>query len=138
MGDYWSLRFRAPMSERGLEVATRLSSPPWPCWADLGEEFAGYAAMPKAIFIPKGGLSYAPRDWEQACEVVDGRWRVCCSIKIGSPEVGVFLDEVLPRLLADQVTVEWWDETTGTTEIWVVCPSGPRQRVGTWKEAGGG
>jgi hypothetical protein len=122
MGDYYSLRFTAALTPQGAaRVRTLLH---WGSWDTIHDSFA---AMPRAHFIPFGSLSYEPDGWEQARDVQDvsgvPTWHVCCSIKAGADDtVLYFFRHVLPPMLLLPVKVEWYNELTHKTELWLVTP----------------
>jgi hypothetical protein len=124
MGDYYSIRFTAALTSAGEEKVRTLLH--WQSWKGVHETFAQFD---RSQFIPFGGLSSAPDGWEQArdVQVVAGTpiWHVCCSIKVGTDDtVHYFINHVLKSLIALPTKVEWWNELTGATALYVVHPNG--------------
>ena len=127
MGDYCSLRFAAQLTDDGLVAVRRLGQADTETarghsWSNV-PGFGAYAAMGRSNFIPFGALNYAPKGWVHANRLQGGLWVVCCSIKRAAKERDVFLETVLPALIADRCEVEVWDAGLRELSTVVVLPA---------------
>ena len=127
MGDYCSLRFAAQLTDDGLVAVRRLGQADTETarghsWSNVSG-FEAYAAMGRSNFIPFGALNDAPKGWVHANRLQGGLWVVCCSIKRAAKERGVFLETVLPALIADRCEVEVWDAELRELGTVVVLPA---------------
>lgn len=116
MGDYTGLRFRAVVNEMGHAAAAILTdrslhdapgtvNGPYDAWALVAELIPGmkldtWLKVDRRSFIPCGAVCYMPDDWVHTNELVDGEWRVSCSLKDYEGEIEVFLKNVLPQMIA--------------------------------------
>lgn len=117
MGMYTGLRFKADLSEKGLEVATSvIETRGWYLAAEILPAIKSWLRVGRRDFIPFGSVCYMPSDWENSCSVEDGIWDVCCSLKNYESEIQTFLIDVLPYMVSGPVEVEYlYEESSEPT-----------------------
>lgn len=145
MGMYTSLKFDAPLSPVGTELvigflqdhADRCANAPYDRpdeWAQLAEQLGGlgaYRGLQRHDDLPFTESSFyrdepdpAP-EWDgHRNELVDGTWRVLCSLKNYGGEIEEFLKSVLPRLVSQETEAWSWYEEADVPTRHVVLPHG--------------
>jgi hypothetical protein len=114
MGEYLTLRFHAPLSILGENMATRLDRYNGASWAQIAVEFPSFQMTPaweketRKSFIPYGGIMYVPEGWEDRHinEVLDRVWHVQCSVKTLCT-LKTFAKDILPQFLSAPCEIEW-------------------------------
>ena len=82
MGMYTGLRFKADLSEKGLEAAASvIETRGWYVAAEMLPAIKSWLQVGRRNFIPFGAVCYMPADWENLLGIEDGVWSVCCSLK---------------------------------------------------------
>lgn len=126
MGMYTGLRFKADLSEKGLEAATSvIETHGWYVAAEILPAIKSWLQVGRRDMIPFGAVCYMPADWENLLGIEDGVWSVCCSLKNYESEIQTFLIDVLPYLVSGPVEVEYLYEESSE-------PS--RRRIQPWQE----
>lgn len=112
MGDYYTLRFSAPLNDFGIGIVHKMLNPPGARWEDLPEhplaaEFA--ETWDRAGFIPYGGLAYEPDGWEEQVRRItdENVWQNTCSVKLWASSrdmILYFFRRILPPMLRAPAT----------------------------------
>ena len=108
MGMYTGLRFKADLSEKGLEVAASvIETRGWYVAAKILPAIKSWLQVGRRDMIPYGAVCYMPDGWKNSWDIEDGVWSVCCSLKNYESEIQTFLIDVLPYLVSGPVEVEY-------------------------------
>jgi hypothetical protein len=138
MGMYTGIRFEARLRADALPIVTALYEVGGNVsrWGAVAEQhplpwLQAWARVGRCDFIPFGALAYMPADWKETNldPPVDGVWRVCCSLKNYQGEIGIFLDAVLPHLIAESCTCEVLYEEDDAPQLDVVLPAAPEPQA---------
>ena len=126
MGDYCTMRMRAPLNIAGSVIVGRLCG--GTRWEEILVDFPFFRIHPAWMqdrrhnYIPHGGLQHVPQGWsdEYECRVDDESiWHLQCSVKTTST-VELFVEHILPFLIREPVEVEYEHEhpaDEGTIEV---------------------
>lgn len=124
MGDYYSLRFEATVTpEAALAIQQFIDCQDWRGLRSDQDWVGMWAGTSRCNFIPNGALGYSPPGWENESSLDALVWRVCCSIKYDPMGAPYFLERILPQILKEPCTVEWWKELEGEVFLPTIYPT---------------
>lgn len=119
---YTGLRFEAKLKPFVADAMSLIISDDnrysefWSSLAGIISIDPNWLKVGRRDFIPYGGLSYMPDDWNWSNDIgyATQKWSVCCSLKNYEGEIETFLELVMPFLIEDycevEVLYEEWDK----------------------------
>lgn len=131
MGMYTGLRFCAQLKEQAVPVIQLLNEAhQW----DLVTvkypyvELVAWSRVGRCNFIPFGAIAYMPDEWQQQSDeqghsiLVDGAWKVVCSLKNANDAIETFILQVLPILISQPCCCEIMYEEWEVSKLTMVTP----------------
>lgn len=124
MGMYTGLRIKAIIKEEFRQMISEINN--GADWGDYVKQFPflkDYSEQSRAEFIPRGGLSYMPDEWESGTfpnytdtdgferniDTNTGHWTFQCSVSTGNV-IKQFFEEVLPKITESAEHIEYYYE----------------------------
>lgn len=126
MGMYTNLRLKVYVKEQYRNMINQIND--GADWSEFVTQFpflTRYAKLGRAEFIPRGGSSYMPYQWNDGSKATEGfdthidlgtgYWTFQCSLKDYENEIECFFKDVLPVLITSSEHIESyyeeWDES---------------------------
>lgn len=137
MGMYTGLRCKVKIKEEYMDALKELENIDYEWSEHSMKEFRDFGELPRASFIPCGGLSYMPYCWKKlrdnATDKYDTEdvdefkrelnkesriWTFQCSLKNYDDEIEYFIENIIPMIAEDVLHLEEFYEEWETSIIY--------------------